>query len=238
MSFLKAQWKNLAIFNYEVNSTLLKNYLPHGTEIDLWKDKCYVSLVGFMFQNTTILGCHIPFHINFEEVNLRFYVKSKSRNELRRGVVFIKEIVPRRAIALVANLFYKERYEAMAMKHLWQRDSENLQVEYGWRYENEWQLLSVNAKAEPDKIIDGSEEGFITEHYYGYTKVSPIITYEYEVKHPIWKTYSIKNFEVKVDFGKVYGNDFRELTDMRPSSVILADGSEISVENKRTLICQ
>ena len=42
---------------------------------------CYVSLVGFMFKNTRLLNIPIPFHTDFEEVNLRFYVKHFDGNE-------------------------------------------------------------------------------------------------------------------------------------------------------------
>lgn len=102
--------------NYAVNRKLLDKYLPGGTEIDIWNDTCYVSLVGFMFQDTKVKGLSIPFHVNFEEVNLRFYVRFNDNGEWKRGVVFIKEIVPRPALTWVANAVYKENYETMPMK--------------------------------------------------------------------------------------------------------------------------
>ena len=117
MSFLKAEWNNLALINYEIDADILKDYLPIGTEIDYWNGKCYISLVGFMFENVKILGLKIPFHTRFEEVNLRFYVKRFENNEWKRGVVFIKEIVPKPALTLVANTIYKEHYETLPMFH-------------------------------------------------------------------------------------------------------------------------
>ena len=87
MSFLKAEWRKLILANYKVEPELLKPYLPYGTELDLWQDSCYLSLVGFMFVNTKIKGVKIPFHVNFEEVNLRFYVKRYDNGEWKRGVV-------------------------------------------------------------------------------------------------------------------------------------------------------
>ncbi len=119
MSFLTAEWRKLAFANYEVSPDMLLPYLPYGTELDLWKDRCYVSLIGFMFQETRLKGIKIPFHVNFEEVNLRFYVKRWSGKEWRRGVVFIKEIVPKPAIAFVANTLYNENYQSLPMKHSW-----------------------------------------------------------------------------------------------------------------------
>jgi uncharacterized protein len=135
MSFLKAEWRKLAIANYQVSPQTLESHLPYGVELDFWKDKCLVSLVAFMFKNTRVLGCPIPYHINFEEVNLRFYVKTRMDNEWRRGVVFIKEIVPRPAISFIANYFYNEHYLALPMKHKW----ESARVEYSWKYQNTWQ---------------------------------------------------------------------------------------------------
>lgn len=118
MSFLTAEWRKLAMINYIVDDRLLLPYLPSGTLLDYRHGQCYVSLVGFMFLNTKLLGVPIPFHRNFEEVNLRFYVKRKHGNEWRRGGVFIKEFVTKAAISLVANTIYKENYQTMKMNHL------------------------------------------------------------------------------------------------------------------------
>lgn len=108
MNFLTAEWRKLAIINYEVNPEILEKYLPNGVELDFWDGKCLTSLVGFMFLNTQLLGISVPFHRNFEEVNLRFYVKKWENKQWKRGVVFIKEIVPKKALSIIANTFYKE----------------------------------------------------------------------------------------------------------------------------------
>src|SRR3954453_11964004 len=112
--FLKAEWRKLAMANYAVDRKLLEKYLPYRTEIDTWDNTCYVSLVGFMFLNTRVKGLKIPFHTEFEEVNLRFYVRYRDGQAWKRGVVFIKEIVPRPMLTLVANTLYKEHYETLS----------------------------------------------------------------------------------------------------------------------------
>ena len=61
MSFLRAEWRKLALANYAVDPALLQPMVPHKTELDLWNDTCYVSLVGFMFVNTRLLGIKVPF---------------------------------------------------------------------------------------------------------------------------------------------------------------------------------
>jgi uncharacterized protein YqjF (DUF2071 family) len=235
MSFLKAEWRKLAIANYEVDPSLLSDYLPHGTELDLWNGKCYVSLVGFMFRNTKLLNFKIPFHVNFEEVNLRFYVKRLDTNVWKRGVVFIKEIVPKPALTFVANTVYNENYETLPMKHAWSETDEERQVEYSWRKKAKWQTFSVQARKEAAEIEPGSKTEFITEHYWGYAKVSDSRTNEYEVTHPRWKVYDVLDYAIEVDFGEVYGAAFRFLNTQAPASVMLAEGSEITVENKKVI---
>src|SRR5581483_11035238 len=117
-SFLTAEWHNLAMLNYEIDPAVLRAFVPNGTELDSWNGKAYVSMVGFMFLKTRVRRFAIPFHQNFEEINLRFYVRRKGPDGWRRGVVFIKEIVPRFAIALIARMFYNENYVALAMRNI------------------------------------------------------------------------------------------------------------------------
>ena len=231
MSFLTAEWRKLALANYVVNPDVLLPYLPYKTELDIWQGKCYVSLVGFMFANTRLLGIPIPFHTNFEEVNLRFYVRYKDGNEWKRGVVFVKEIVPRHAIAFIANTLYKEHYQTMPMRHLWQQNNGVQLVQYDWKYNQKWQSIQVNASLQTQAIDEGSETEFITEHYWGYTQIDAQQTYEYQVTHPRWEQYAVKNYQINVDFGLVYGKDFAFLNQLEPHSVMLAEGSGITVES-------
>lgn len=226
--FLSAEWRKLAIANYSVSPEILKKYIPIGTELDLWNNQCYVSLVGFMFLHTKVKGIKIPLHVNFEEVNLRFYVKHFHQGEWRRGVVFIKEIVPKTMITFVANSIYNEKYQTMKMRHQWNLDERQLTVKYEWKYDN-WNSFFVNSDNEIQPIAIGSEEEFITEHYWGYTQLSDRKTAQYEVKHPRWKVYPVINHEIKVDFATVYGKDFEILNNLKPVSVMLAEGSEIQV---------
>jgi uncharacterized protein YqjF (DUF2071 family) len=235
MSFLTAEWRKLAIANYVIDASVLDKYVPYGTELDLWEGKCFVSLVGFMFVNTKLLGVKIPFHTNFEEVNLRFYVKRLENDTWKRGVVFVKEIVPKPALTFVANTIYKEHYETLPMRHQWTESDGNRTVEYRWEKNKQWQSFKVTADIEPSIIPENSETEFITEHYWGYAKVKEKTTNEYEVTHPKWQQYKVRSSEIDVDFGLVYGDDFTFLNNETPTSVMLAEGSEITVESKRTI---
>lgn len=211
--------------NYEVPAELLAARVPNGTSLDYQDGKLFVSLVGFMFLDTRVLGIPIPFHINFEEVNLRFYVKRETPDEIKRGVTFVKEIVPRFAIAKVADLVYGEPYECWSMSHT---RTEN-EVGYSWSKNGSENHLKV----EIDELLGVPETGshgeFIIEHYWGYTKRGGSRTDEYKVEHPKWELFSVKNEVIDVDFGKTYGDEFAFLSNTAPASVLLAKGSEIAV---------
>ena len=235
MSFLTAEWRKLALFNYEIDPSILKTHLPKGTELDLWQGKCYVSVVGFMFQNTRLLGVKIPFHINFEEVNLRFYVKRNVEDGWRRGVVFIKEIVPKPALSFIANTVYKEHYQTLPMKHNWRKENGVFTVNYQWKTATGWEQIQINAEDRLIPIAENSEAEFITEHYWGYAKVSEEKTNEYEVTHPKWLQYPVIDHTIEVDFKHNYGSEFSFLNEEEPTSVLLAEGSEITVESKKRL---
>ncbi|MBX2980119.1 MAG: DUF2071 domain-containing protein [Flavobacteriales bacterium] len=227
-AFLRAEWRKLAIANYAVHPKLLEPYLPFGTELDLWNGNCYVSLVGFMFQRTRVLGVPVPFHINFPEVNLRFYVRRKEGEEWRRGVVFIQEIVPRVALTLVANTLYGEHYRTLPMQHNWLQQDDQLTVRYAWR-KSRWHAFTVTAQGDPVEMAEGSEAEFITEHYWGYTRLTPQHTNSYAVEHPRWKVYPVIGHSMDVDFGLIYGPNFADLRMQEPLSVMLAEGSPIVV---------
>ncbi|NJN34274.1 MAG: DUF2071 domain-containing protein, partial [Saprospiraceae bacterium] len=168
-TFLTARWENLIMANYEVDGRILEKYLPQGTELDLWNNRCYVSLVGFLFLNTKVLGVRFPFHQNFEEVNLRFYVKYKEHDIHRktlekRGVVFIKEIVPKSMITFVANNVYNENYQTLKMSHEIFETDNTLNIKYLWQYQNNWNSLQVESEKAKSPALPNSEEAFITEH--------------------------------------------------------------------------
>ncbi|MDM1555950.1 DUF2071 domain-containing protein [Chryseobacterium indologenes] len=234
MNFLKAEWRKLAIINYKINPDVLLKYLPEGTELDFYKGKCYVSVVGFMFLNTKLLGLSIPFHRNFEEVNLRFYVKKNENGEWKRGVVFIKEIVPKPALSFVANSIYKENYHTMPMKNLIHHKEDELLIRYSWK-DKSWYSIEITADKIMQPMETDSEFEFITEHYFGFTKKEDK-TSEYEVCHPKWDCYPVKDYQLEIDFQKIYGKDFECLNHQEPISVMLAEGSEIEVKAKKYIM--
>lgn len=224
---------------YVVEPATLVPYLPRGLELDFFRtggeSRCYVSLVGFLFDRVRVKGLGFPFHTRFEEVNLRFYVtRTEADGTRKRGVVFLREYVPRMAISLTAKWLYEEPYETVPMMHHIRLDQDALKVAYQWEWRGKRQRLAVVAEPDPRVMEPGSEEEFITEHYWGYTKRRRGSTSEYRVEHPRWCAYRVKNSEVKADFGAMYGKAFSQLSSQRPASVLLAEGSVVTVfEGKR-----
>jgi uncharacterized protein YqjF (DUF2071 family) len=229
--FLTAEWRYLAMLNYEIEPALLKPHVPAGTELDFWNGKTFVSVVGFLFLNTRVLGFPVPFHRNFEEVNLRFYVRRKAGGR-HRGVVFIKELVPRFMIALVARTLYNERYSALKMSHDVQKEAANENVKaviYKWRYRGTENSLEVVTEGKPSFVAENSEEEFITEHYWGYAAQRDGSTLEYKVEHPRWRVWQTSRAIVTADVAALYGEKFASCLAQRPSSAFLAEGSSVKV---------
>ena len=228
--FLKADWNNLLMLNYEVNPEILKPYLPPCTELDLWQGKALVSMVGFMFLNTSVLGVKWPFHINFEEVNLRFYVRHFDGSVWKRGAVFVSEIVPKPIIAFFANTLYKEHYSAMLMRHSVAQDAEgNTQYLYEWKKRGNWNKLGATVANDFADIKPGSEEEFIFEHYWGYNTLNPNTTMQYQVEHVSWQTATCSNYIFEADIAALYGKAFEPFLSAKPHSVFFAKGSRIGV---------
>jgi Uncharacterized conserved protein len=233
--FLTANWRYLAMLNFVVDPAVVEPLVPRGTELDFENGETFVSVVGFLFLDTRLLGLPIPLHRDFEEVNLRFYVRKKSADTWRRGVVFIRELVPRRAIALVARAFYGERYLAVPMKHKIEHVGLAVSVEYFWRRGRKWESIKMSASGEPQSIAAGSHAEFITEHYWGYTALRRGCS-EYRVEHPRWKIWSATSFEFNADIAAVYGKQFAEALNQPPRSAFIAEGSPITIERRSILL--
>ncbi|PYK44368.1 MAG: hypothetical protein DME53_08365 [Verrucomicrobia bacterium] len=234
-TFLTANWRYLAMLNHVVDPRLIAPLVPVGAEIDFDNGETFLSVVGFLFLDTRLLGLPIQLHRDFEEVNLRFYVRRKSADTWRHGVVFIRELVPRRAIALVARTFYGENYVAVPMKYEIEDLNGNLKVEYSWRRGRKWESLKMSAVGEPKPIPAGSHAEFITEHYWGYTALHSGCS-EYRVEHPRWKIWNATQCEFDADGAALYGEQFLETLSQPPRSAFIADGSPITVQKRQILL--
>lgn len=213
------------MLNYAVDADLLRSKVPAGTELDSFGGKIFISLVGFRFLHTRVLGVGVPFHRDFDEVNLRFYVRRQEGEQIRRGVVFIREIVPRRAIAQIARLVYNENYVRLPMAHRIEAGA----AEYRWQVRSRWNRIFVETSGEGVVPADGSCDQFITEHYWGYAKQRDGSTVEYQVEHRPWRVWTADQAGFEGDMASLYGAGFSDVLRRPPDSALLAEGSPVNV---------
>ena len=218
------------MLNYEVDPEILTPYLPASTVLDLWQGKALVSMVGFMFLDTSVLGIKWPWHKNFEEINLRFYVKHYDGSKWKRGAVFISEIVPKSIIAFIANNLYKEHYRALPTRHsIKPVGTKHKLFLYEWKFKDKWNKIGATVNDELKPIEAGSAEEFIFDHYWGYNSLSPVKTMEYQVEHVQWKVATVKDHVFEADIVGLYGKVFEPYLSVEPYSAFFAAGSPISV---------
>jgi len=240
--FLTAEWKWLAMLNYVVDRALLDPLVPPGTDLDGYQGRVYVSVVGFLFQNTRVKTLAVPFHQNFEEVNLRFYVRRFSGEEWRRGVVFIKEIVPKLAIAATARWIYNENYVSFPMAHEVtmkpgpEPGAPPRKVAYSWTTPGKENRLILTPKGESQWNRPGSLEEFITEHYWGYARQKNGGCKEYRVEHPSWRVWQARDASLDCDAAALYGPGFADVLSRPPDCAFLAEGSSVKVYDGKTIV--
>ena len=229
--FLTARWENLVLLNYSVDASLLLPLVPKGTELDDWNGHHLISLVGFRFRETRVLGFPIPGHADFDEVNLRFYVRRNLPDgSSRRAVVFIRELVPRWAIATVARLAYNEPYLAVPMTHDVAISPETGgRLTYSWRFQNQDYSLGAQVDGPPARAEPGSQAEFVTEHYWGYTRQKDGRTLEYEVEHPRWRIWAPRTAAFTGPSETLYGSEFAPALAAPPVSAFVAEGSPVAV---------
>lgn len=226
--FLTAEWRKLINLTFEVHPEMLTPYLPKGVELALINGNAHVSLVAFDFLDTKVLGFPIPFHINFPEINLRFYVK----HEGNIGVVFIKEFVPKFMIAKVARWSYNEPYSAIPMRsEVVYSEGTPGRIAVAHNFKKDGRAMSIKVEAENVPFIPNPDslEHYFKEHEWGFGQTRSGTTLKYRVEHPIWEAYPVKSAKLDVDFGVLYGHKWSFLNDDKPILGILAEGSAIKV---------
>ena len=169
-------------------------------------------MVGFRFLNTKVMGLALPFHRSFDEVNLRFYIRHKHGNDWRRGVCFVREIVPKSLIAWVARTIYNEPYIAAPMTSIVDTfdATKTNHVDYRWTLGKREHRLAATYTGEPTIPADDSEPAFIIEHYWGYNRQKNGSTMEYGVEHPKWRVWKGDNAVFDSDIAGLYGSEFVE----------------------------
>lgn len=228
MKILDTHWRNLLVVSYRVEAgmlDLLNEQLPAGTVLDDYRGEHYVSVVAFEFQKTRVLGIAMPIYRDFAEVNLRFYVKRMVDGEWRRGVVFIREIVPCRLPALVANMVFKENFHIRPLRS----EVTVGQLRYEWREAGGMQEMAITRENELSDPEPGSLIEHIIDHYWAYKRISPNTTGEFSVEHRPWKVRQHENSGIRIDIGQIYGPRWAAALASEPVHTFYADGSRVLV---------
>ncbi|MGH9867452.1 MAG: YqjF family protein [Candidatus Polarisedimenticolia bacterium] len=234
--FLTARWESIVLLNYSCPAALLEPFVPPGTALDTWDGDPVVSLVGFLFRRTRVRGVPIPLHGSFEEVNLRFYVRRRTKEDPRRGVVFIRELVPRLAVASVARWAYNEPYLTVPMSHRVSLGaSRGGSASYAWTHRGDAFSVSAEARGAPRVPDAGSEAEFFTEHHWGYTRQRDGGTLEYQVDHPRWPVWDAMAPSFSGPAARLYGAGLGEALSRPPRSAFVALGSDVAVHTGRRL---
>lgn len=234
--FLEAKWQRLLSANYVIDPDILTPHIPEGTRLELYNDKCYVSLVAFRYADTKLMKVRVPFHQMFEEINLRFYVmREVTPNVWRSEVAFTKLFFPKRTLTMVAKRIYKENYETYNMMHQWEEDDQHFHTSYGLN-KGKWHQFGVTSEKERQVILLDSPEYFFSKHYWGTSQINDRSSTIYEIEHPEWSTFKTVKTDISFDFGLVFGSEFHALSDTEPESVHLFDGSQVTVY-KRSILC-
>jgi uncharacterized protein YqjF (DUF2071 family) len=240
-AFLTARWMDLCLLSYPVPDELLLARLPPGLELDRWGGRAFVSLVAFDFLDTRVRGVRIPRHADFPEVNLRFYVRERRPDphgggEFRRGVVFIREYVPRRGVSLVAKLLYNEPYVTVPMTSgvecAGEAPAGRVRINHEWATRGVTNRLYVQAAGPAHRPGEDTPVHFFKEHSWGYGRSRRGRLVAYEVRHPVWDVRQVERYELTIDWGAAYGEEFAFLAGMEPASVIQAVGSEVVVNRR------
>jgi len=228
--FLTAEWRHLVVASWAIDPALLIGLVPAGTELDSWGGAVYLSIVAFQFRNTRVMGLPIPGHRNFEEINLRFYVRRAHPEGVRRGVVFLREIVPRGLIALAARRIYHEPYVCRSTQSRIApaTPSGPGELSYRWRHAGAWDGVDATTAGASRMPEPDSEEAFIAEHYWGYNTQPDGETMEYRVAHPPWRVWRA-SVRCELAGGSIFGRKFEGILQRPPDSGFVADGSPVTV---------
>jgi len=229
--FLTARWSNLAILTYEVPPPLLEPHLPAGLRLDTRDGRAFASLVAFDFVDTRVWGVTWPGARDFPEINLRFYVTDGPR----RGVVFVRELVPKPLVSWLARALYHEPYLVAPIESRVDEGASEVLAERRLLWRGRHHRVEVNGHKPATRPAEDSDKHFFKEHHWGFGRTRRGHPIGYEVRHPVWDVYPVRSWSLDLDWAAVYGPAWGALAAEKPVSVILAAGSPVSVFPRRRL---
>jgi uncharacterized protein YqjF (DUF2071 family) len=224
---ISGAWHKIIMVNYAVDPSALRDLVPHGTRLSYFEGRCFVTLAGFLFSDIKVLGLRVPFHRHVPEANLRFYVESL--DGYKKGLVFIKELVSKRVMAMMANRFYRQNYSVKNIKYSYTEDRKTATLKYSWGLLGGNRMKAKLARVPSTKVKTGSEADYILHNFLGYASRPDKSTLRYEVTHPAWTLCPVIDWKVKVNFEKSFGKRFEFLSKQKPHSIFVTEGSPIAI---------
>jgi len=206
--FLTARWADVLLLTFEAPADLIGRLVPAGVEPDRWHGRTHVSLVALGMRRVRLRGWPVPGFSAHLQVNFRTYIRYRGEP----GVWFIREFVPSRLLAAVAWLKFGEPFGTAPISVRVEEQESSLRASY--RLEGPelgWHLTMAGSRATHVPPADSAEHYF-KERVLACRARREVIAVDY-----------------RVDFGFLYGADWRFLNDARPVSAIFAPGSDVTV---------
>ena len=238
-TFVSAYWSDLILLSYAVPDRLL---LPRIAPFDLdyWDGQAYVSVVGFHFGKTRILGVPpgplLPNVANFAQWNLRTYVRRKVNEvgsshakQAAGGIVFLKEFVPSPMVTGLVRTLYNENYVTAPLSLTLQSEGNTLDVCYSLEVGGRKHTIAAKSVLAPSKLKAGSADEFFIERYWGSPGAYGNKVISFQIAHAPWNTYDISSCDVDADFGLLYGKDWEFLNNRKPDYAAWCDGSSVGI---------
>jgi uncharacterized protein YqjF (DUF2071 family) len=198
-----------------------------------------LSLVAFHFADNRVLGVPIPFAREYDQINLRFYVRRRLEDGgWRRGVVFLRELAPAKPVVAGARFVYGERYDCVPVtarvRPPGAAGTRGGRAVYRWRDRHQVHRLAVDFHGPAALPGPGSLEDFLTDRHFGYVSAERA-TREYRVDHPPWRVWPATDARLSHGIADAFGRRFERALDRAPLSAFVAEGSRMELHRPHAL---
>jgi len=212
------EWNRAIFLHWEVEIEQLKSFVPDEIEIDLFKGKPWISLVAFTMEKIRprFLPPFSPIS-NFDEINIRTYVKSKNKT----GVYFLSIEGGKKISCKIARSLSQLPYRYSKIKR-----SENSFQSINPKFNDQLsiQFNIVNQTIEKQEI-----DHWLTERYALYQDSNQHIN-EFEIHHLEWPINKLDIVDLNVNYPR-----FRNLIGSSPNKVQYSEGVKVLAWNKTRL---
>ena len=223
--FLTARWTDVLLLTFAAPLPLIRRLVPAGVEPDLWNGTAHVSLVALGMRQVRVRGWPVPGFTAHLQVNFRTYIRYRGEP----GVWFIREFVPSRLLAAAAWLTFGEPFGTVPISARVEAHEASVRASYQLeRPELGWHVTMTGSRATRVPPPESAE------HYFKERVLACRIRRDgtlavFRVAHPPWEVRDVSAVDYRLDFGFLYGADWRFLNDASPVTAVYATGSDVTV---------